>query len=323
MQVARGEHANALVNGQIYVFNGLTSSGRGPAETERYDPDLHRWSVVSTFPDISDDRARDHVTVAHAVWGSEIWYTGGKRGPARGVSGSTRVDVFDTQTLEWRLGPDMPARFWGHGTAVVGHHLHVISGGVGGGTVTDQHFVLDLTDEDAGWREAAPVPFPQVHTSAVALNGKIYLIGGETSHSGHRGINGRVQEYNPDTDSWRDRAEIPLPRSHHEWATFAWNDSILSVGGIGGTGPVQAQTEIYQFFPELNRGELLGHMAEPFVSPGAKVVDGMLYTFGGGLGGFFPATSETWVTELGSAPIDPLFSDGFEREPSARVWRFD
>ncbi|MEM7705905.1 MAG: hypothetical protein AAF358_10160 [Pseudomonadota bacterium] len=313
MQVGRGEHANALVNGRIYAFNGLTSSGRGPVEIERYDPVMDRWTVVSTFPDIDDNgRGRDHVTVSHAVWQAEIWYTGGKFGPARGVSGSIRVDVFNTDTLSWRRGPDLPERAWGHGTAVVGSQLHVISGGVGGGSVTDQHFVLDLTDEAAGWQEAAPVPFAQVHTSAVALEGKIYLIGGETSHSGHRGINARVQEYNPATDQWRDRAEIPVSRSHHEWSTFAWNGRILSAGGIGGTNPVRAQTEIYQYFPQTDRWEFVGHMAKAFVSTGAKVIDGSLYTFGGGLGGFFPATSETWVSPLNVGPASTLFADGFE-----------
>ncbi|MEM9530417.1 MAG: kelch repeat-containing protein [Pseudomonadota bacterium] len=286
---------------------------RGPAEIERYDPATDRWTIVSTFPDLDDGRARDHVTAGHAVWQSQIWYTGGKHGPARGPTGSVRVDVFDTATLSWRRGPDMPARFWGHGTAVLDDKLHVISGGVGGGSVTDQHYVLDLSDEASGWNAAAPVPFPQVHTAAVALQGRIYLIGGETAHSGHRGINARVQEYNPISNSWRSRAQLPQARSHHEWATFAWNDRIISAGGIGGSNPVRAQTEIYQFFPQIDRWELIGHMEKAFVSPGAKLVDGWLYTFGGGIGGFFPATAETWVTAVDFSPPDAVFADGFEQ----------
>ncbi len=297
MRIARGEHANAVVNGKIYVFGGLTSGNAGPPEVEVYDPTLDTWTVVSTFPEVVNGSGRDHVTVGHAVYGTEIWFCGGKHGSARdNPTGSTRVDIFNTSDRSWRRGPDLPAKAWSHGTAILGDKIHVVGGGVGSRTATSQHFVLDLTDEDAGWSNAAPVPFAQLHTSAVPVDGQIYLLAGETEHAGHRGINARVQAYDPQTDSWRDVADLPLRRSHHEWATFEHNGRIISAGGIPGS-----QDEVYEYDPVHDQWRLLGRMESEFVSNGAKIIDGVLYTFGGGISSFFPATKETWA-----AIVDPV-----------------
>src|SRR5215210_7057372 len=65
------------------------------------------------------------------------------------------------------------------------------------------------------WSEGPPVPMPLHHAAAVAVNGKIYLIGGEVDGAG----TGRpslfldtVFELDPEVGTWVPRAPLPSPR---------------------------------------------------------------------------------------------------------------
>jgi N-acetylneuraminic acid mutarotase len=77
------------------------------------------------------------------------------------------------------------------------------------------------------WRELAPMPTPRGAGQAVAVGGKIYVIGGGRSNKpGEPGapiprgsvdqiVVGTNEEYDPATNTWRARADMPQPRNHY------------------------------------------------------------------------------------------------------------
>lgn len=77
---------------------------------------------------------------------------------------------------------------------------------------------------DDNWRELAPMPTKRGSPVAAAVGGKIYVIGGATTHPAstepsvhparpHRAV-GTVEEYDPATNTWRARSPMPTARNH-------------------------------------------------------------------------------------------------------------
>src|ERR1700730_6024823 len=76
------------------------------------------------------------------------------------------------------------------------------------------------------WKKAAPFPEPDEELYGVALNGKMYVIGGwDDGKAG--GVN---YEYNPATDKWTKKQ--PMPRPAHHAALAAANGKIYVMGGF-------------------------------------------------------------------------------------------
>src|SRR6476660_180059 len=76
------------------------------------------------------------------------------------------------------------------------------------------------------WKKGAPFPQPDEELYGVALNGKMYVIGGwDDGKAG--GVN---YEYNPTTDKWTKKQ--PMPRPAHHAALAAANGKIYVMGGF-------------------------------------------------------------------------------------------
>ncbi len=89
------------------------------------------------------------------------------------------------------------------------------------------------------WRALAPLPTRRGAASAAAANGKLYVIGGagpfpadpnQSIHPArpHRSL-GTVEEYDPATKTWRERAPMPTARNHA--AVGAVKGKVYVIGG--------------------------------------------------------------------------------------------
>lgn len=74
------------------------------------------------------------------------------------------------------------------------------------------------------WKALAPMPTKRGSPVAATVNGKLYVIGGASTHPGssepavlpnrpHRAL-ATVEEYDPATNTWRARAPMPTARNH-------------------------------------------------------------------------------------------------------------
>jgi N-acetylneuraminic acid mutarotase len=123
--------------------------------------------------------------------------------------------------------------------ALPAHHIAVTAMGgkiyVFGGFVRPSAFIAwqpianawEYDPQKDSWRALAPLPRPRGSAQAVAVGGKIYVIGGACSNARDnpaapilRGspahtVVGYVDEYDAATDSWRPRSPMPTPRNHY------------------------------------------------------------------------------------------------------------
>jgi N-acetylneuraminic acid mutarotase len=92
------------------------------------------------------------------------------------------------------------------------------------------------TDE---WKELAPMPTRRGAAAASVANGKIYVTGGANSLPGvtENGIHparphnvlATVEEYDPASNSWRERRSMLVARNHHAQASVG--DKVYVIGG--------------------------------------------------------------------------------------------
>src|SRR6476620_10334183 len=76
------------------------------------------------------------------------------------------------------------------------------------------------------WKKGAPFPEPDEELYGVAVNGKLYVIGGWDDGEA-RGV---TYEYDPATDKWTKKS--PMPRPCHHAALAAADGKIYIMGGF-------------------------------------------------------------------------------------------
>src|SRR3989442_7877616 len=82
----------------------------------------------------------------------------------------------------------------------------------------------------------APLPQPAEEYWSAAANGKMYVLGGSATNIGGRSVlPGRVLEYDPATDKWTARKQMPHPADH--MAVAEYHGKIYVFGGTGPQHP--------------------------------------------------------------------------------------
>jgi N-acetylneuraminic acid mutarotase len=128
-------------------------------------------------------------------------------------------EVYDPASDSWSYKASMPTPRANFGIAVVQNKIYVIGGWarVGEvGPVGDRGVVVYGTNEvydpaTGTWETKAPMPTPREGLRANVVDGKIYLIGGNSSAN---------EVYDPQTDSWTTKTPIPtVPRVYY----FGWS----------------------------------------------------------------------------------------------------
>jgi N-acetylneuraminic acid mutarotase len=142
------------------------------------------------------------------------------------------------------------------------------------------------------WKALAPMPTRRGSPVAVTVADKIYVIGGAVPGpkesavhpaSPHTSV-GTVEEYDPATNSWRERASMPTPRNHA--TAGAVNGKIYVVGGrvgaafISGGSSNVGVIEAYDPAADLwSQG--LARMPTPRSAGAGGVWGGRIYVTGG------------------------------------------
>ncbi|MEM6650201.1 MAG: kelch repeat-containing protein [Pseudomonadota bacterium] len=202
MPLPIGETVGASLNGNLHVMTGRRPSGAENASWRHHsDINAHLilkqgaedWTTARPAP-----TARN--SAASVVVGTNIHVIGG-----RTVSGGNVAvhEVYHTQTDEWtRLAPLPKAEKGPHGagglaSAVLNDTIYVFGGewfDEDGGGVYHQTWAYDIAKDE--WTDEGEMPTPRHGLGAVALNGKIYTIGGAAGVSGE-GTSRLVEVFTP------------------------------------------------------------------------------------------------------------------------------
>jgi Kelch motif len=170
--------------------------------------------------------------VAAAAVGDRIWVLGGY-----GPDGATlaTAEVYDTSTGTWARGPDLPVAV-NHAMAATLDGVLYVAGGNDGDRPSTQ---LARLDGDR-WRALAPLPQGRSAGGLVALDGRLYLVGGVVEG----GLADDTQVYDPAADRWSPAPGLPTPREH--LGAAATGGRLYVVGGrVGGVGNNLAAAEVF------------------------------------------------------------------------------
>ncbi len=177
----------------------------------------------------------------------------------------------------WTTRADMPTARWELGTCVVDGKIYAIGGAPGYGN----NALRTVEEYDPGtdtWTTKSEMPTARQGLSTSVVNGKIYAIGGGASSNTGAKTFSTVEEYDPATDTWTTKSEMPTARG---WHSAGMVDGKIYV--IGGSprlpfGPVFTM-EVYE--PATDSWTQKGDVPCASSTSFASVVDEKIYAFGG------------------------------------------
>jgi len=130
------------------------------------------------------------------------------------------------------------------------------------------------------WTREMPLPTIRGNLGVVAVNEKIYAIGGRND-DGYLSVN---EEYDPATNTWTTKTPMPTPRS--DFGIAVVNNKIYCIGGIidfdwsgYGKGILCTVNEVYD--PLTDTWENKSSMPTIRQRPQANVDNGKIYVMGG------------------------------------------
>ena len=185
---------------------------------------------------------------AAASAGGKLYVMGGFN--AAGASLSS-VYVFDGSS--WSAGPRLPLAL-DHPSATTLDDRVYIAGGHSNGRDSARAFRLDGDH----WTELAAMHYARGGHALVAVAGRLYALGGNTT----AGNVGAVEQYDPDANSWAVVGTLPQPRNHV--MGFTPNGDTACVAG--GRSPTTTRVDCF----------------DPVTRGWSRIVDLPVATSGGG-----------------------------------------
>jgi hypothetical protein len=273
MDVARFSLATAVVNDRLYAIGGVdgfcvpdSPCEFGPLGTvEIFNPLItayaefeHAWMPRSSM-------TTPRGSLAAVTVGGKIYAIGGHT-----IGGDTvaSMEVFNPATDSWSAAAPMSGPRAEIAAAVIDNTIYVVGGDPSSGSDPS----IPLTTVEAydvatnTWSTKSPMLTARHFPAAAAVNGTLYVIGGDGT--------GSVEAYNPGTDTWTTKAAMPGGVGSHRAA--ALNGLVYAVGG----SPVTVK--IYN--PVLDSwATQLSTSQQPGGQFALAVLDGRLFAAGGNL----------------------------------------
>ncbi|MFC1603950.1 kelch repeat-containing protein [Planctomycetota bacterium] len=282
--------SSSVVDGKIYAIGGTPNGSNCTPTVEAYDPLTDTWTKKADMPRVSGGAASGVVNGRIYIMGGgdRLW----------GPTYSSVIEYY-ARTDTWTPKADMPmARGWVSGSVVNGK-IYVI-----GGASRYQDTALSTVEEydpvTDTWARKADMPTARVCLSTSAVNGKIYAIGGCPGSSQWYRALSTVEEYDPATDTWTTKADMPTPRTYI--STCALNGKIYAIGGLKTRANHVAPVEEYD--PATDTWTSVADMPTTRSGVATSAVNGKLYAIGGWVG-----TSTILTTVEEYEPIPPIVVD--------------
>jgi len=155
------------------------------------------------------------------------------------------------------------------------------------------------------WAPKAPLRQGRASLSVVALNGKIYAIGGTTSSTSYAytgGFVGTNEEYDSETNTWTYKASMPTPRA--SFAIAAYQNKIYCIGGAVGIS-VDERTGFYSYNTSgvnevydtvTNTWETKTSLPDEGGKFQAHVVNGKIYVIRGSYSYVYDPADDSWAS---------------------------
>lgn len=263
----RQEVAAAVLRGAIHVIGGLDGRGRGIRETLRYEPNAATWTRVADYPFAADHALA--VTVGERIyvmggsdgfnpnnperrvfaydpdldrWNPRADMPAARWAPSGAAIGNTiyvggglgqqpsSIMAYDTTQNSWQILAGVALTPRDHlGAAEVGGRVYFIGGRQG---ATNVPLVEVLDPAAPRVSTVSPMPTARGGIAATALDGRIYVPGGEDLTGGlglPGGVYPQLELYEPTRDVWTTGPTMRTPRHGHAMVTLG--SLVYAIGG--------------------------------------------------------------------------------------------
>lgn len=193
----RAGHAAVWIQGRFYVAGGTT-----PIETDDgkvYDPAGPAWSAIAPMPS-------PNAGMGGCTDGTRMYLFGG------GYLGAARdsAHAYEPATNQWTVLPNMPRARKSPACVFLNGRIYVIGGHTATSGVNDALAAVDVFHLATGtWSSAPDLPVAATAAAAVALGGRVYVLGGADGTPSYGKIDG-VFSHRPGDPRWRVEPSLPV-----------------------------------------------------------------------------------------------------------------
>jgi hypothetical protein len=187
----------------------------------------------------------------------------------------------------------MPEQKECFGAAVVNGKIYVIGGYPGVGYYPFSNITQMYNPANDDWITLAPMPTARINFGIAISNNKIYVIGGQDDENmittpemsyQFEVLTGINEAYDPTTNSWDNKASMPIPRNHLQANVV--EDKIYLIGGqhqqsieLPPSEHSSNLTEVYD--PTTDKWTTMTPIPNPVYSYCSAVVDDKIYIISG------------------------------------------
>ncbi len=233
MPTARVHLKTSVVEGKIYAIGGATTPG-GPSLTivEVYDPASNAWTTRAPLN-------QGRKAFCTSAVGGRVYAIGGVEEWGQPSTLLRAVEAYDPAADRWTPKADMPTARYGLFCSTLEGRIYAIGGHdeINAGLQT-----LQVYDPAADtWATAASMRVIRGYGCAAAVEGMVYAIAGAKGCGGMPCDDGctipgpfdwanAIEAYNPETNTWVEKAEIPTARFGLSCGVL--DGKIFAVGGM-------------------------------------------------------------------------------------------
>lgn len=192
------------------------------------------------------------------------------------IAGQTATCTITNTRMLWSPRALMPTPRLYFGIGAIGSHIYVVGGansGLGRYATVERYTPATNT-----WTTRAPMPNPRDGLGVGVINGILYAVGGKVYGSVGASVTGRLEAYNPATNTWTTKA--PMPTARRGLGVAVVGGILYAVGGevSGGSHPL-ATLQAYN--PATNTWSTKAPMPTARAHLTAVGHGGKLYAIGG------------------------------------------
>lgn len=151
------------------------------------------------------------------------------------------------------------------------------------------------------WRTAAPIPLAMNHANVVAIDGKVYVLGGMVGDFTWIGVEDCF-EYVPETDTWNTLPSMPSGQGRGASALGVSGSTIYLGGGQTTLGLITSQQVSVETVSSYNvktrTWTTLPSLPEGRDHVGGSVIDNTFYVVGGRVNGITNPRNTTFALDL-------------------------